>query len=89
MSEIPRKKAPSTRVTITEKYELSNSSPPVKSAVVFRYSDGTVVLSVVRDFGKGDQGSVKGCKTVSSAKMLYARMYHPSKENKAEWKKVK
>lgn len=89
MNELPRKKAPSMRVTIGEKWELSNPLPPVKSAVIFRYSDGTIILSVVRDFSKGDQGSVKGCKTVSSAKMLFARLYHPSKEDKAEWEKIK
>jgi len=88
---ISLKKPRSMRVTIEEKHILSNPSGCIKSAIIFRYSDGTVNLSVVKDLGKGSQGAVKGYKTISSAKMTYARRYRnlSDKEEIPIWQKVK
>ena len=81
------KKPRSMRVTIEGKHVLSNPAGCIKSAIIFRYADGTVTLSVVKDLGKGDQGATKGYKTVTSAKMRFTRDYQ--KEPRPEWEEVK
>jgi len=79
------------RVTIDEKWSLVNAAESIKSAVIFRYSDGTVMLSVVKDLGKGDQGAVRGYKSVGSAKTAYLKDFQSPRKGceRPEWEKEK
>lgn len=81
----------SMRVTIEESWTLVNPAESIKSAVINRHSDSTVILSVVKDLGRGDRGSMRGYKTIGSAKMAYLKDYqNPQKGcEKPEWKRLK
>lgn len=62
-------------VHMTKRLELANPAPPVLKANIEEFSDGRVILNVIRDATRGTSGSHIGCGTIQKAKNKFKRDY--------------
>ena len=76
-----------TFIHMTKRLILSNPGQPVIKADIEQFSDGTVMLNVVRDATRGVTGSHIGCTSIQKAKNKFRRSYYVMGDS-PKWKEA-